>query len=363
MFARQEIPKRSDAPLLNAYLTRVQVVLDGLAEGLGDGSARTMAVADLVHVGPPLLEDGAMIAEYRAQQSEVDRYRAHLGALDRKIADIAEKSAEVTNTAQREVANLYDVVAEIVHGVPQDPTIARQLEAMAGIDRAVGEAEEAVETARTQLADRADNISHPAAADFVAPTSTGTVSSRAAQPRSTVSRAQNAVSYASDGKAPAPIGGSVAEAREMVYRYLRDKYDMPPAQAAAIVANIEQESTFDPDAYSGEEEDSYGLCQWRDRSVDEDGNPVGRLARLEAFAANRPGGIENWQVQVDFIIDELHSTEKDANRHFMAAADAPAAAEAFDRYYERSDGSVRGERMELAGAIALSMRESGSVAV
>ncbi|MFB8281038.1 phage tail tip lysozyme [Nocardia colli] len=362
MFAPVELPKRSDAPLLDAYVGHVQKVLDGLMEGLGNGSARTMTVTDLAGIGPAQPGEGVMKNKYQAQQSDIDRYKTHLGSLDSKVADIAGESAQVTNAAQREVANLYDVIAEIVHGVPGKPSIARQLDAIDGIDRAVGAAEQAVSAANTELADRADSISPPPVSNFAPPMSTGyapAMSSSGGRPRAAYASVGNPASYAADGNTGAPIGGSVARAREMVYRYLTEQRHVPPAQAAAIAANIEKESAFNPaawnDNWNGKEyENSYGLCQWR-------GN---RLAALETFAGGRKG---DWQVQLDFMLTELNGpgngvpgTEANANRYFMAATNAKEAAAAFDQYYERSSGASTGDRASLADYIARTM---ASVAV
>ncbi|WP_433574664.1 phage tail tip lysozyme [Nocardia brasiliensis] len=92
------------------------------------------------------------------------------------------------------------------------------------------------------------------------------------------------------------------------------------------------------------------MCQWRDEDPGS-----GRLSNLEAFAAHRPGGIGDWRVQVDFIIEELNSTESAARGPFMAAATPGAAAMAFDRHYERSSGRTTEQRMTLAENIAASM--------
>ncbi|MFI6218475.1 phage tail tip lysozyme [Nocardia brasiliensis] len=371
MFASAELPRRSDAPILDAYVGHAQVVLDGLMAGLGNGSAQAITAADLAGSGPPPPDRSEMIDQYRAKQGDVDEHKTRLGALDSKVAEIAQQSAEVTNAAQQEVAKLYDIIADIVRAVPGKPTVAQQMDAIAGIDRAVGKAEEAVSSARDQLSEGAGGIAQPPVANFAAsPTPSYPSTMMNGVPRSldysgspTVSRrspAERAASYASSGQASAPIGGSVERAREMIYRYLTDPagHNLRPAQAAAIVANIEKESGFNPGVvnHGAGEKNSFGLCQWRDEVPGQ-----GRYSNLVAFAQNRPGGIGNWQNQIDFILAEMNSTESAARGPFMAAADPRAAAWAFDRYYERSAGSRNPNsesaqsRQDLAESIARSM--------
>jgi hypothetical protein len=154
------LPRRADAPILDAYRAHTQAVLQGLMKGLGDGSAKTITVTSLDEMGPNPLAASDMKTKYHAQQSQVKKYQTDLNSMDTNVADIAAKSADVTNTARTEVSNLVETIKGILKNVPDKPSVQQQLKAMDS-DKAVGQAVKTVADARDQLAKSAGNITNP----------------------------------------------------------------------------------------------------------------------------------------------------------------------------------------------------------
>lgn len=116
-------------------------------------------------------------------------------------------------------------------------------------------------------------------------------------------------------------------------------------QAAGIVGNLIKESSLDPRAYnkSGIEE-SFGLAQW---------NSVGSPERVAN--AKRVMGVSDirkatFDQQLEFIDWELKNTERTAADRLRNATTATVAAEQFDIFYERSDGSARRNGIPQAAA-------------
>jgi hypothetical protein len=168
MAAPLTLPQPADAPILDAYVAHTQTVLRRLMEGLGDGSAKTITVTGLDGMGQPPLSTGEMVTKYNAELSQVKEYQTDLNLLDTSVADIAAKSADVTNTANTEVSNLVDTIKGILNSVPDKPSVELQLKAMGSIDKAVGEAAKAVADAHDELAKHAGGITnpHPVTTDY-----------------------------------------------------------------------------------------------------------------------------------------------------------------------------------------------------
>ncbi len=139
-------------------------------------------------------------------------------------------------------------------------------------------------------------------------------------------------------------GGSNPQPAD-IYRYLVSKYGLTPAQAAGIVGNMKVESGFNTGAYNARE-GAIGLCQWLG----------GRRKNLERYAAAQGKPVSDWKVQVDFMMYELRTNESSAYGHLRGAQTPAAAAAVFDRYYERSDGAARGQRIAYANSVAAAMR-------
>lgn len=134
-----------------------------------------------------------------------------------------------------------------------------------------------------------------------------------------------------------PLGeGETVKAKD-IYDYLTEKHNLSPEMASGILGNLQVESNFKTDAYN-RGEDAIGLCQWRG----------GRKVALENFAADQGKPVTDWRVQIDFMMHELKTSESGAWAKIQQAESPGQVAAAFDKYFERSDGSARGTRMANA---------------
>ena len=114
-----------------------------------------------------------------------------------------------------------------------------------------------------------------------------------------------------------------ADPREIYYRILDAGYS--PAQACGILGNIPQESGFVVDVLGFDKTGSYGLCQW-----------LGvRKKALFAFAKQLGKLPGDPLVQVDFLLYELQTTERTADRLLRQCQSPSGAAHCFSRWFER----------------------------
>lgn len=143
--------------------------------------------------------------------------------------------------------------------------------------------------------------------------------------------------YDGQGK---PLGdGQIVQAKQ-IYDYMTERHGLTPAQASGILGNMQTESAFNTAAYNPGE-GAVGLIQWRgDRRV-----------ALESFANEQGKPVTDWKVQVDFMMHELQGSESGAWAKIQQATTPSEVAAAFDKYYERSSGHARGERMANADNI------------
>lgn len=96
-------------------------------------------------------------------------------------------------------------------------------------------------------------------------------------------------------------------------------------QAAAVAANIQGESNFDPGAFNsaGGGQGAHGLAQWRG-------------ARLNAFKAANQGMYPSeatWQQQLDFLLNNPYERSK-LNQSFAAGGNAQQLGTSFSRIFE-----------------------------
>jgi polyhydroxyalkanoate synthesis regulator phasin len=115
--------------------------------------------------------------------------------------------------------------------------------------------------------------------------------------------------------------------------YLVAKGGLPVEKAAAIVGNLVQESSLNPTAWN-EEEKALGLAQWRGERQQNLRNFVKDKKRKGEYELSRD--IQEPEVQLDFIIHELKTTEKNAGDKFLKAKGLADSVKAFDHHYERS---------------------------
>ncbi len=141
----------------------------------------------------------------------------------------------------------------------------------------------------------------------------------------------------STGASGKPLGPGETVQAKQIYDYLTEKHNLSPAVASGILGNMQTESGFKTNAYNPGE-GAIGLCQWE--------GP--RRTELERFAASEGKPVTDWHVQVDFMMKELQSSESGAFAKLQSAQSPSEAAAIFDKYYERSSGAHRGQRMANA---------------
>ncbi len=128
-----------------------------------------------------------------------------------------------------------------------------------------------------------------------------------------------------------PEYGETGDIKTDVYNRLRQN-GFTDSEAAGITGNIAQESMFDTEALSKDGYNSHGLVQWTGD----------RKAHLEQFARENGLDLKDWRTQVDFISEEMNTTERAA---FEALRKNPnitpeEAARIVREQYERPDPAV-----------------------
>ncbi|MBN7809115.1 hypothetical protein JZX86_27735 [Agrobacterium rosae] len=123
------------------------------------------------------------------------------------------------------------------------------------------------------------------------------------------------------------------------YKYYQDKYKLAPHQAAGIVGNLMQESTFNTGARNAGDgrdgSDSIGIGQWNQD----------RARNLRAFGGDKAGDLDT---QLDFVMHELQGSggngggsEATAWRNLQNAKDVHGATAAMIGYERPSGYSVK----------------------
>ena len=116
---------------------------------------------------------------------------------------------------------------------------------------------------------------------------------------------------------------------------LENELGLTKEQAAGIAGNIQQESGFNPQVKPGDGGLALGIAQWHpDRRVGLDMNKM------------------SYEAQVSHIINELKTTEKSALRKIKQTKTVKDAAIATDKFYERSAGKERKQRINYAEKLA-----------
>ena len=139
-----------------------------------------------------------------------------------------------------------------------------------------------------------------------------------------------------------PLGpGETVQAKQL-YDYLLTAskaagIPLTEVQVSGILGNLQTESAFNTKAYNAGE-GAIGLAQWLG----------GRRTNLERFAQDQGKPVTDWRVQADFLIHELKGSESNAYSKIAATTTPAEAAFAFDKFYERSSGAARGQRMANA---------------
>lgn len=111
-------------------------------------------------------------------------------------------------------------------------------------------------------------------------------------------------------------------------------------QAKGIIGNLYQESRFNTSAV-GDRGKSFGLAQWRDS----------RLQGLINFANKKGTKKEDLQTQLEYIWEELNTTEKAALRALKSASNVEQATTVFMKYYERPGTPKLENRINFAKSL------------
>ena len=116
-------------------------------------------------------------------------------------------------------------------------------------------------------------------------------------------------------------------------------------QAAGLVGNFAAESgvSISPTAFnpSDKGKEAYGIAQWRDTRYNDLINYSHEINKSKDLLST----------QLSFVLYELVGKEKRALSKIRASSGVDNAAITVDKYYERSDGSARDKRIELAREI------------
>lgn len=104
---------------------------------------------------------------------------------------------------------------------------------------------------------------------------------------------------------------------------------LSPVHAAALVGNMQQESSFNPTQVNPKE-DAHGLLQWR----------LDRWQALQDFAKQRGTSPTDRETQLDFIGHEMGGSERKSGSKFLAATDLPSANAALKSYIRYGDNSA-----------------------
>lgn len=101
-----------------------------------------------------------------------------------------------------------------------------------------------------------------------------------------------------------------------------------PVQAAVLAGNMQQESSFNPNAYNANE-DAFGGLQWR----------LDRKTGLEAYAkaTGRPAG--DLDAQMDWVVQEMLGPEARNAAAFLSATTPEAAQAGIKKYIRWGDAS------------------------
>jgi hypothetical protein len=136
-----------------------------------------------------------------------------------------------------------------------------------------------------------------------------------------------------------------------IYQSLLDR-GVPKEQAAGMAANAIFESSGRPWAFNpaGGGQGAVGYFQWRGA----------RLEALKAYAAQQGKGYLDKDVQIDFALKEMASTEAVAGGLLRAATTPEEAARVFSQAFERGEGRDTAQRMALARSIFAGTASDGS---
>lgn len=90
---------------------------------------------------------------------------------------------------------------------------------------------------------------------------------------------------------------------QIIFDFLVDEMGLNSAAACGVLANIEKESTFNPNLY-GDSGSSYGICQWHN----------GRFENLKSFCDKNGYSWQSLEGQLQFLKYELNTNKTDTGK-------------------------------------------------
>jgi len=125
------------------------------------------------------------------------------------------------------------------------------------------------------------------------------------------------------------------------YNYLVSK-TLTAVQSAAIVGNLKQESGVDPKALNKSSK-AYGIAQWL-------GGRKDKLLAKEFYQTGSPDNTKEFQVQLDYLWEELQGSEKGSLDALKASSstDVKVLAVLFGEKFERYGKNEEGKRAQFA---------------
>jgi hypothetical protein len=126
---------------------------------------------------------------------------------------------------------------------------------------------------------------------------------------------------------------------EKIYNFLIGK-GLKDYMAAGILGNFKQESggTIDPLASDGV---AIGIAQWQGS----------RRTALIKYAAEHHRPLSDLAMQLDYLWEELNSSEQGALTALKATHDVTSATIAFEKNYERCGNCIESNRIKYAGEV------------
>lgn len=128
------------------------------------------------------------------------------------------------------------------------------------------------------------------------------------------------------------------QANDVVTYFLDNGFTLN--QSIGVAGNIQAESNFNSLA-SGDSGTAFGIAQWRGS----------RLENLKKYAADRNQNMNDFNVQLAFILYELKNYEKTALQKLKEADTLEAATFNFAKYYERPQSSTIPKRLDYSKEI------------
>lgn len=134
-----------------------------------------------------------------------------------------------------------------------------------------------------------------------------------------------------------------------VYEYLTGEKGLPDHWAKGIMANIKDESGFDPGAVEGgvaRPNKGFGLFQHTDSGG------LARRSNMEDYLEQRGLEKNDWRGQIDYAVDvELKTSHQDVFKALEGTSTSQEAANVWMEKFERPHDSVRGARYARYAAL------------